>query len=205
MNMERSEQPIVGGVDTHKDLHVAAVVDAQDQFIASESFATTRQGYRLMLEWMGSFGNLQRVGVEATGTYGAGVLRYCQKAGVEVLEVTGPDKHDRRARGKSDTFDAEAAAHAAFARKRTVPPKTRDGMVEALRVLKACRKTAVQAKNRTISMLSPKEVFDTRLHLTKRQYETECTAYPKLHHRLPARSKLSLHVTILRQIPQGFH
>jgi len=52
MNMERSEQPIVGDVDTHKDLHVAAVVDAQDQFIASESFATTRQGYRLMLEWM---------------------------------------------------------------------------------------------------------------------------------------------------------
>ena len=153
MSIEQSEQPIVGGVDTHKDLHVAAVVDAQDRFLASESFATTRQGYRLMLEWMRSFGDLQRVGVEATGTYGAGVLRFCQKAGVEVLEVTGPDKHDRRARGKSDTFDAEAAAHAAFARRRTVTPKARDGMVEALRVLKACRKTAVQARRIALQMI----------------------------------------------------
>ena len=115
---------IIGGVDTHKDLHVAAVVDAKDGFIASESFATTRQGYRLMLAWMQSFGDLQRVGVEATGTYGAGVLRYFQKAGVQVLEVTGPDKHDRRARGKSDTLDAEAAAHAAYAGNRTVTPKS---------------------------------------------------------------------------------
>ncbi len=87
---------VVGGVDTHKDLHVAAVVDDQDRFLASQSFATTRQGYRLMLEWMRSFGDLQRVGIESTGTYGAGVLRYLQKAGVQILEVTGPDRHDPR-------------------------------------------------------------------------------------------------------------
>ncbi len=84
----KGQNHVIGGVDTHKDLHVAAVVDAKDRFIASESFATTRQGYRLMLEWMQSFGALKRVGVEATGTYGAGVLRYFQKAGVQVLEVS---------------------------------------------------------------------------------------------------------------------
>ena len=55
---------IVGGVDTHKDLHVAAVVDEQDQVIGTRSFATTRQGYRQMLAWMRSFGELQRIGVE---------------------------------------------------------------------------------------------------------------------------------------------
>ena len=38
---------IVGGVDTHKDLHVAAVVDEQDRVIGRRSFATTRQGYWL--------------------------------------------------------------------------------------------------------------------------------------------------------------
>ena len=144
---------VIGGVDTHKDLHVAAVVDALDRFLASASFPTTRQGYRLMLEWMRGFGQLQRVGVEATGTYGAGLLRYLHKAGVEVLEVTGPDKHDRRKRGKSDHFDAEAAAHAAFTGTRTVTPKTRDGMIEALRVLKACRKTAVQARRIALQMI----------------------------------------------------
>lgn len=121
MRKQHDEQPIAGGVETHKDLNVAAAVDAKNRFLASESIATTRQGYRLMLEWMRSFGDLQRVGVEATGTSGAGALRYFQKAEVEVLEVTGPDKHDRRARGKSDTFDAEAAAHA---RNRTVTPNT---------------------------------------------------------------------------------
>lgn len=164
---------VVGGVDTHKDLHVAAVVDDQDRFLASQSFATTRQGYRLMLEWMRSFGDLQRVGIEATGTYGAGVLRYFQKAGVQVLEVTGPDRHDRRARGKSDTFDAEAAAHAAFARKRTVTPKTRGGMIEALRVLKTVRKTAVQARRIALQMIgntivsAPDALRDHVRHLTR--------------------------------------
>lgn len=173
MNKDLNTQAIIGGVDTHKDLHVAAVVDAKDRFIASNTFATTRQGYRLMLEWMRSLGEVQRVGVEATGTYGAGVLRYLQKAGIEVLEVTGPDKHDRRARGKSDTLDAQAAAHAAFAGKRTVTPKTRDGMIEALRVLRACRKTAVQGRRIALQMIgntivsAPDALRDSVRHLTR--------------------------------------
>ena len=86
-----SGRHVVGGVDTHKDLHVAAVVDELDRVLASQCFATTRHGYKQMLAWMRSFGSLQRVGIEATGTYGAGLLRYLQNAGVEVLEVTTPD------------------------------------------------------------------------------------------------------------------
>jgi transposase len=95
---EASGRHVIGGVDTHKDLHVAAVVDEHDRIVASRSFATTRQGYRQMLARMRSFGQLQRIGIESTGTYGAGLLRYMQKAGVEVLEVTTPDKSDRRSR-----------------------------------------------------------------------------------------------------------
>lgn len=144
---------VIGGVDTHKDLHVAAVVDEHDRIAASQSFATTRQGYKQMLAWMRSFGLVRRVGVEATGTYGAGLLRYLQKAGVEVLEVTTPDKADRRKRGKNDDLDAQNAAHAAFAGKRTVTPKSRDGIIEALRVLKACRKTAVAARRVALQMI----------------------------------------------------
>ena len=63
---------VVGGVDTHKDLHVAAVVDERDRLVATASFATTRQGYRQMLTWMRSFGIVNRVGIESTGSYGAG-------------------------------------------------------------------------------------------------------------------------------------
>jgi transposase len=164
---------IIGGVDTHKDLHVAAVVDQHDQVLGSRSFATTRHGYKLMLAWMRSFGELRRVGVEATGTYGAGLLRYLQKAGIEVLEVTTPDRQDRRKRGKNDDLDAQNAAHAAFAGKRTVTPKSRDGMVEALRVLKACRKTAVAARRIALQMIhntivsAPDELRDTLRELTR--------------------------------------
>jgi transposase len=144
---------VIGGVDTHKDLHVAAVVDDHDRLLGSQSFATTRHGYKQMLAWMRSFGLVRRVGIEATGTYGAGLLRYLQKASIEVLEVTTPDKGDRRKRGKSDDLDAQNAAHAAFTGKRTVTPKSRDGMIEALRVLKACRKTAVGARRVALQLI----------------------------------------------------
>jgi transposase len=166
---------VVGGVDTHKDPHVACVVDDQDHVLGCQSFATTRQGYRQMLQWMQSFGSLRRVGVESTGTYGAGLLRHLQAVGIEVLEVTTPDKHDRRRRGKDDNLDAQNAAHAAFAGNRTVTPKTRDGMMESLRVLKACRKTAVSARRVALQMIhntivcAPNDLRDTLRTLTRMQ------------------------------------
>jgi len=124
---------------------------------------------------MRSFGQLRRIGVEATGTYGAGLLRYMQNAGVEVLEVTTPDTHDRRKRGKNDDLDAQNAAHAAFAGRRTVTPKSRDGMVESLRVLKACRKTAVAARRVALQMIhntivcAPDELRETLRRMTRMQ------------------------------------
>jgi len=106
-----------------------------------------------MLAWMQSFGDVQRIGIESTGSYGAGLLRFMQQAGIQVLEVTTPDQHDRRRRGKNDDLDAQNAAHAAFAGKRTVTPRSRDGMVESLRVLKACRKTAVTARRIALQLI----------------------------------------------------
>lgn len=166
---------VVGGAHTHKDLHVAAFVDHQDRILGVESFPTTRHGYRLMLAWMRSFGDLQRVGIECSGNYGAGLLRYMQAAGVEVLEVSAPDKHDRRRRGKNDHFDAESAAHAAFAERHTVTPRSRDGMVESLRVLRICRKTAVQARRIALQMIqttivcAPDRLRDPLRQMTRMQ------------------------------------
>lgn len=62
---EAEARPAIGGVDTHKDLHVAAIVDEKDHVLDTRSFATTRQGYRQMLAWMRSFGALARAGVAA--------------------------------------------------------------------------------------------------------------------------------------------
>ncbi|MGC3875367.1 IS110 family transposase [Salinicola sp. LHM] len=176
MNQQHSDRPgIVGGVDTHKDLHVAAVVDAHDRVLGSAGFPTTRHGYKTMLTWMRSFGEISRVGVECTGTYGAGLLRYFQHTDITILEVTTPDKSVRRKRGKNDTLDAENAAHAAYAGIRTVTPKTRDGMVEALRVLKVCRKTAVEARRVALQMIqtqvisAPEELRDLLRKMTRMQ------------------------------------
>lgn len=152
-NQNPTDRRVVGGVDTHKDLHMAAVVDERDRVLGTECFASTRQGYRQMLAWMRSFGEVVRVGVGCTGTYGAGLLRFLQKSGVTVREVTTPDKTDRRKRGKDDVIDAQNAAHAAFAGTRTVTPKSRDGMIESLRVLKVCRKTAVAARRVALQMI----------------------------------------------------
>ncbi len=166
---------VVGGVDTHKDLHVAAIVDEHNRMLGSECFPSTRHGYKQMLIWMRSFGEVARVGVECTGTYGAGLLRYLQQAGVTVLEVTTPDKSDRRKRGKNDTLDAQNAAYAAFAGARTVTPKSRDGMIESLRVLKICRKTAVAARRVALQLIhstvvcAPDELRESLRAMTRMQ------------------------------------
>ena len=170
-----AERRVVGGADTRKDLHVAAAVDERGRVLAAASFATTRQGYRRMLAWTRSSGAVQRVGVESTGSYGAGLLRFLQQAGIKVLEVTTPDAHDRRRRGKNDDLDAQSAAHAAFAGTRTVAPRRRDGVIEALRVLSACRKTAVAARRVALQMIhnttvcAPDGLRQARRRMTRMQ------------------------------------
>src|SRR5438045_8368123 len=96
-----AKRHVVVSVDTHKDLPVAAVVDERDRVLGSQSFAPTRQGYRQMLAWMRSFGEIQRIGIESTGSYGAGLLRFVQTVGIEVMEVTTTDRTRYRRRGKN--------------------------------------------------------------------------------------------------------
>lgn len=124
---------------------------------------------------MCSFGELSRVGIEWTSTYGAGLLRYLQRAGITTLEVTTPDRTACRKRDKDDTIDAENAAHAAYAGNRTVTPKTRDGMIEALCVLKVCRKTAIAARRVALQQIqtqvisAPEELRDLLRNMTRMQ------------------------------------
>ena len=55
---DTSPQPteIIGGVDTHQDLHTAAIVSLDGAVLGTESFSTTRAGYRAMLRWFQSHG-----------------------------------------------------------------------------------------------------------------------------------------------------
>jgi transposase len=69
--MAQERRLVIGGVDTHKDVHVGAVIDDRGKILDTAEFETTAKGYRLLVEWMVGFGELQRVGVEGTGAYGA--------------------------------------------------------------------------------------------------------------------------------------
>ena len=55
---------VVGGIDTHKDLHVVAVIDTAERVLATHSFSTTRAGYRALIKWMRSFGDITKIGVD---------------------------------------------------------------------------------------------------------------------------------------------
>ena len=174
---------IIGGVDTHQDLHTAAVVSHDGTVLGTESFSTTRAGYRAMLRWFRSHGELLRVRVESTGTYGAGITRHLALSGIPVLEVTGPDPASRRAKGKDDALDAISAAEAARTRRRVQVAKDRSGTVEALRVLRTTRKTAIKCRRAALQQLhntivaAPEEVRDQVRNLTRMQRLRTCAAW----------------------------
>ena len=137
---------VIGGVDTHKDTHVAAALDGLGRLLGTASFPTTRNGYRRLLTWLQSHGDLAAVGVEGCGSWGAGLARHLQARGVEVIEVNRPNRQDRRLRGKSDIIDAENAARAVLAGKATATPKSGTGPVEAIRQLRVARAGAMKAR-----------------------------------------------------------
>ncbi|SIR90613.1 IS110 family transposase [Micromonospora avicenniae] len=141
---------VIAGVDTHADTHTAVVIDEVGRMLGHRQFPTTVAGYRSLLAWVSEHGGVRAIGIEGTGSYGVGLARYLRAQGVHVVEVDRPNRKMRRQRGKSDPIDAEAAARAVLAGTATTTPKTRDGQVEAIRVIRTARASAV--KSRTAAM-----------------------------------------------------
>ncbi len=144
--MTQDHPAVFGGVDTHKHTHVAAVLDGAGRVLGSAAFDADTAGYTALLGWLGGHGSVERVGVEGTGSYGAGLARHLTAAGVDVVDVNRPNRQMRRRRGKTDTVDAEAAARAALNGSAAVVPKSADGCVEAIRTLRVARRSAVKAR-----------------------------------------------------------
>ncbi|ROR42138.1 IS110 family transposase [Kitasatospora cineracea] len=152
-SMTHGGSQITGGVDTHGLTHHAAVVDPLGRHLADREFPATVAGYRDLLEWMRSHGTLAAVGVEGTGAYGAELARVLTAAGTTVVDVDRPDRKTRRMRGKSDPIDAYAAATAVLSGRATGVPKSRDGVVEAVRVLRVARRSAVKARTQAMNQI----------------------------------------------------
>jgi transposase len=148
-----SKVPVTVGVDTHLDSHVAVALDHLGRRLGALSVPTTTVGYAELLRWAGALGELQRVGIEGAGSFGAGLARFLRARGVEVLEVGRPKRRDEHRSGKSDPIDAELAARAVLAGTAVGEAKGTEGRVEMIRVLRAARRSAVKARAQAANQL----------------------------------------------------
>jgi len=144
---------VTAGVDTHRDEHVVAALDERGAELGVKSFPSTLNGHRATLAWLRRLGAVERVGVEGTGSYGAGLTRFLRAEGVIVVEVNRPNRQLRRSHGKSDPVDAVAAARAAQSGQTTVEAKARNGAVEAIRALRVARRSARHARTTAINQM----------------------------------------------------
>ncbi len=138
---------VTGGVD----IHVAAALDHIGGLLGVEAFPVSVTGYARLLAWLRRFGTIEVVGIEGTGSYGAGRSRHLAAAGVAVVEVNRSDRQDRRRSGKSDTLDAISAARSALSRRARGVSRGRDGSVEAIRVLVVAKRSARGQRIATIN------------------------------------------------------
>ena len=141
------------GVDTHKALHVAVALDQVGRRLGVASFGTDDAHHARLWAWASDFGPIIQAGVEGTGSFGYRLAQFLTGSGVQVFEVTRPNRVTRRRRGKSDPVDAEAAARAVLAGDATATPKNRSGPAGQLRALLVARRSAIKARTQTEQQL----------------------------------------------------
>jgi transposase len=142
---------IVAGADTHADtIHVAAVT-MTGAAISDREFPSTRSGYTAAIGFLTSLGQVERIGIEGTASYGAGFTRAVTAAGIEAVEVTRAVKSTRRLKGKSDPLDAYSAARTTLAGDGLATPK--DDATSGLRALHIARRSAVKHRTAVINQI----------------------------------------------------
>ncbi|HEY6426494.1 MAG TPA: IS110 family transposase [Acidimicrobiales bacterium] len=200
MTIVEATRTVVGGIDTHSRVHVAAVLDEVGGLLGSEAFAADPPGYAAALSWFESFGRLRKVGVEGTGSYGAGLCRFLMGAGIEVVEVDRQNRQARRNAGKSDPLDAVEAARAALSGKAAGAAKSRNGWVEALRVLLVAKRSARSARVKALTQMraltysAPDELRTKLEGLSISAFVSTCRSLraSRTHDRVLAATKASL-------------
>jgi len=151
MTIVEEKPAVTGGAGTHSEVHAAAALDSVGGLLGTREFPATAAGYARLLGWLGKFGDVALVGVEGTGSYGAGLARYLAGHGVPVAEADRADRQDRRRNGKSDPLDAVSAARAALSGRAAGKPKGRDGAVEGIRALMVAKRSARRERTQAIN------------------------------------------------------
>lgn len=145
---------VVGG-DTHRDSHALELTAPTGATLATLTVDNDDNGYAEVLAWIVEHAPGPRViiGLEGTRSYGIGLARAVQAAGLVVVEVERPKRSDRR-RGKSDPIDAHLAAlHTLRLDAERLPTPRADGDREAMRILLSARSELSTTRTRQVNPL----------------------------------------------------
>jgi hypothetical protein len=97
--MTQIRRVVTGGVDAHADNHHAVALDERGRLLGDAVFATTARGYRELLGWLEAFGQVRLVGIESTGAYAAGLVRFLSAHAVGGCRGTRPASQQPARRG----------------------------------------------------------------------------------------------------------
>jgi transposase len=144
----------VVGVDTHRDEHTLALVEAATEaLLARRTVASNGRGYAQALRFaQGQAGGARLWALEGAGHNGAGLARFLSERGETVLEVSRSPRGERRLRGKDDQLDAVRAARAALTSEPLPRPRSGEQR-EALRLLLLARRSAVDVRREALVQL----------------------------------------------------
>lgn len=128
-----THETIIAGVDAHKDTHHVTILTRTGEKIADRQFNATTSGYNKLLDWVVGFGAVDKIGLESTGSYAAGLSRFLVDHEVDVRK----------------TLAGEA----------TAVPKVSTEIIESIRELTVVRASAVKA--RTVALVQLQDVAIT--------------------------------------------
>ena len=171
---------VIIGVDTHQDQHVAVAIDQRGVRLDEKHVPVATCGYEELEQWSRNLGQVHAFGIEGTGSYGAGLARFLTSRNYTVVEINRPDRSVRRRKGKSDATDAEMAARAVLSGIADAIPKSGEGEVEMIRMLKSTKDSAVKARTQAINQIkalavtAPSELRETLDGLTTAALITRC-------------------------------
>jgi transposase len=142
------------GVDSHKSSLAVAVLDEIGRSVGVREFSNDNQGHGSLLAWIDKQGPDRVIGIEGSGSYGAGLTRALLDAGEDVREVPAFLSHRERKRnpslGKSDVHDAVAIARV-VARGDGLASPQRTEVFQDLKLLTDHRDQLVRARTQLIN------------------------------------------------------
>ena len=190
--MLADELDYVIGVDTHRDQHALAVVDARTgAVVAQTTTAAEARGYTQALRFADRHAPGARMwAIEGSGHYGAALTRFLAARAESVAEVGRSIRGERRLRGKDDPLDAIRAARSALAAGTQLLPRAGQRQ-EALRVLLLARRSAVDVRRlalvqlRSVIVTAPERLREELRPLPVGQLIRRCSRFRRTNSRRP--------------------